>query len=311
MTWLLWRQHRRQAAVAIGLLGALGILLWITGVTMAHDYQHAISACGQSGADCQGVRLFRGDGFIIDLVNLTVAVPILIGAFWGATAIGREYDTGTNVLVWTQSVTRRRWVRDKISVLLASSVIAGAALSGMVTWWSQTLNTYHDQRFDPLQFDIQGLMPIAYTLFAAALGLVAGVVWRRVLPAIATVVAGFVAVRLPIEQYARPHYASPITRIESAFKPSGLPSGAWEQHSDLVHNGTVVSGPIRVPQGCVDAVTRTSMDRCMQQHGYFLSRTYQPADRYWTFQWIEAGIFVAISALLVALAVVLVRRRDA
>ena len=60
------------------------------------------------------INLFSGDGAIIDLVNLTVAVPLLIGVFWGATSVGREYDTGTNVLAWTQSVTRRHWLRGKM-----------------------------------------------------------------------------------------------------------------------------------------------------------------------------------------------------
>jgi len=39
--------------------------------------------------------------------------------------------------------------------------------------------------------------------------------------------------------------------------------------------------------------------------------TFQPADRFWTFQAIEMGIFVMLGALAIAAAVVLLRRRPA
>jgi hypothetical protein len=39
--------------------------------------------------------------------------------------------------------------------------------------------------------------------------------------------------------------------------------------------------------------------------------TFQPADRFWTFQGIEAAIFVALALLAIGAAVVLLRRRPA
>lgn len=308
MTWLLWHQQRMQAASTAVVLGALALLLAITGVVMSHDYHSALATCSQPGIDCQATSLFSGDGAIIDLVNLTVAAPLLLGVFWGATSVGREYDTGTNVLAWTQSVTRRQWLRGKLVALFASSVVAGTALSVMVSWWSRTWNAYQGNHFDPLQFDIQGFMPIAYSVFAAALGLLAGAAWRRTLPAIATTVAGFVALRLIIEVYVRPYYLTPIT---STIK--GMPAGSWGLHTDLLHNGKVITGPISVPTACTPRHihTRDQMNTCLEQFGFRFSSTYQPANRYWTFQWIETGIFVGIAALLVAAAVVLVLRRDA
>jgi NADH:ubiquinone oxidoreductase subunit 6 (subunit J) len=310
MTWLIWRQHRMQSAAASVMLAAFAILLAITGVTMANDYHNALSSCSQRGVDCSGLTLFRGDGAIIDLVNLTVAVPLLIGVFWGATSIGREYDSGTNVLAWTQSVSRRRWLAAKIATLLVTSLLAGTALSVMVTWWSKTLNLYHGNRFDPLEFDIQGLSPVAYTLFAAALGLLAGVAWRRVLPAIATTVGGFVAVRLSIENWVRPHYETAVTVLDPTVG-KGTPNGAWSFNTDLIYKDQVVDGPVRVPTGCAGSGSRDAMTSCLQQHGFHFRSTFQPASRYWPFQWIEAGIFVGISAVLVAVAVYLVLRRDA
>jgi hypothetical protein len=39
--------------------------------------------------------------------------------------------------------------------------------------------------------------------------------------------------------------------------------------------------------------------------------TYQPADRFWTFQFIEAGIFVALTAAALGAAIWLLHRRPA
>lgn len=311
MTWLLWRQHRLQSALAAAALAAFAIVLAITGITMAGDYHTALTECASRGTDCSQLALFRGDGFIVDLVNITVAVPVLIGAFWGATAIAREYDESTNVLVWTQSVSRRRWVRNKVITVLVIGAVTGALLSLMVTWWSRTENIYHGDRFDPLQFDIQGIVPIGYSLFAVALGLAAGALWRRTLPAIATTIVGYLAARLPIEIWARPNYETPVTRIDTATRSGSAPPQAWQLNSDMLRHHVVVTGPIHVPRGCMAVQTRDEMTRCLVRSGYHLRSTYQPIDRYWTFQWIEFGIFAALAALLAVVAVAVVRHRDA
>jgi hypothetical protein len=304
MTWLIWRQHRSQLATAIALVAALAVPVAITG----RHLTDAITAC-QSGGSCG--NLFQDYNWINTIVDITVIVPLLIGVFWGATIAGREFETGTASLVWTQSVTRRRWIGSKLVTLFGFTAACSGAVSGLVTWWSKAHNAVVESRFAGLQFDIQGVAPIGYALFASALGLAAGVLWRRALPAMATTVGGFVAVRLGIELFARRHYMSPVVRFSGL---SGVrdpaPNGSLMQTTDLVHNGRVVSGPVKVPQGCSEG-TRQASDACMSAHGYGLRSVYQPANRYWTFQWIEFGIFVGMGALLVAVAVLLLRRRDA
>jgi hypothetical protein len=49
----------------------------------------------------------------------------------------------------------------------------------------------------------------------------------------------------------------------------------------------------------------------LAQHGYALLTTYQPDSRFWPFQWIEGGWLLALSLLLIAVTVWLVRRRAA
>ena len=49
----------------------------------------------------------------------------------------------------------------------------------------------------------------------------------------------------------------------------------------------------------------------MARLGYRSFTTYQPGYRFWTFQFIETGIFVTLAAALIAGAFFLLRRRDA
>ena len=49
----------------------------------------------------------------------------------------------------------------------------------------------------------------------------------------------------------------------------------------------------------------------LNQHGYTLWTSYQPGSRFWPFLWIEGGWLLALSVLLIAATVWLVRRRAA
>jgi hypothetical protein len=47
----------------------------------------------------------------------------------------------------------------------------------------------------------------------------------------------------------------------------------------------------------------------LAHHGYTRLTTYQPASRFWPFQWIEAGWLLGLSVLCIGVTVWLVRRR--
>jgi hypothetical protein len=56
-------------------------------------------------------RFLSHDAFMEHLLDILArSVPALVGVFWGAPLLAREYDTGTFRLAWTQSVSRRRWL---------------------------------------------------------------------------------------------------------------------------------------------------------------------------------------------------------
>lgn len=307
MTWVLWRQHRTQVAVLGAILAVFAVLMAITGNQMAHDYE-AIRHCG----DCRGFGLTRSYNLPRTVVNLSVGVPVLLGVFLGAAMMAREVEQATNVLAWTQSVTRRRWLATKLGTVLLITVAIAGGMAALVTWWSRTMNSLQDYRFEALQFDIQNLSPVAYSLFAVALGFAAAAILRRMLPAVGVTVGGFFAVRLFIELSVRPHYAAARDATFALFAPTVRPRGAWMVGTKLLDgNGDVVRGPLRMPAACRAAVDRLSADQCVSKLGYKVVSSFHPADRYWPFQWIEAGIFVALAALLVAVGAMVVLRRDA
>ena len=133
-------------------------------------------------------------------------VPALIGLFWGAPLVARELETGTYRLAWTQ-VTRTRWMATKLGLLGLTSMAVAGVLSLMVTWWSSPLDRVRMTPF--MSFDQRDLVPIGYAAFAFVLGATVGVLIRRTLPAMATALGGFVAARLVVAHFGRPHLVVP------------------------------------------------------------------------------------------------------
>ena len=163
------------------------------------------------------------------IVQFSLAVPAILGMFLGAPAVAREAETGTAHFAWTQAVTRRRWLAVKAGWLLLAALAWGGAVGALVTWWSGPQNAVAASQFNPGSFDIQGIMPAAYSLFAMALGIAAGTLIRRVLPALGVTLGVFFAVRLIIMDWVRQHYMTPVTGIynvalDNAPRPKGA---AW------------------------------------------------------------------------------------
>ena len=303
MNFLVWRLHRNQAYFAVAALAVLAVVLLVTGTVMGDDYRSALASCGatQSCGDL-GSQLFRGDGAIIDLVDLTLVVPLLFGLFWGAPLLSKEFEDGTHNLAWTQGVTRRHWLRVNIGWSLVAAALWGAALAALVSYWRFPENALNS-RFQA--FDVQGIVPVAYALFAVALGIAVGSVLRRVLPSLAVTLALFVGLRALIGVYLRPHLMAPITKLFPPVGPTSSPAGAWVLSTSFVDGrGQDLGSGIpfaEIPADCSAVILkgRGVNGRCLTSHGFHQLVTYQPDSRFWAFQGMEAGIFVVLALALV------------
>jgi len=326
MTWLVWRQHRVQLYLGAALLAAFAVLIVITGIQVGNQYHAAQAACA-AGHGCRQLGgLFLGSHAVGFLIISTLGAPVLVGLFVGAPLVAAEAEAGTTQFAWMQSVTRKRWLTVKIGWMLLAAAIWGGVISALVTWWEGPNNAVQLDAFDPGRFDIMGIVPVAYSLFAVALGIAAGTLLRRVLPAIAVTLAGFIAVRAVVALWLRQHYMSPVTvfyNVTSGFTP---PGSYWQlAQGGLGPNGQQLAQPnntpyidgvpaIYLPASCrqVSRGAFTPPPSCTQALSHFRAYlTYQPADRYWTFQGIETGIFLFLAAVLIAVAAVTLLRRDA
>jgi hypothetical protein len=326
MTWLVWRQHRVQVYLGAALLAAFAVLIVITGLQVENQYHAAQAACA-AGHGCRHLGgLFLGSHAVGFLIIATLGAPVLVGLFVGAPMVAAEAEAGTTQFAWMQSVTRKRWLTVKIGWMLLAAVIWGGVISALVTWWEGPNSAVQLDAFDPGRFDIMGVVPVAYSLFAVALGIAAGALLRRVLPAIAVTLAGFIAVRAAVALWLRPHYLSPVTvfyKVTSGFTP---PGSYWQiaqgvlgpngQQLAQPNNTNYVDGvPASYLPGFCTQVSRgafTPPPSCTQAVSHFRAfLTYQPAGRYWTFQGIETGIFLVLAAALIAVTAVTLLRRDA
>jgi hypothetical protein len=316
MSWLIWRQHRQQALFGTATLGLITLLLLLTGLHMHSVFHDAgLGRClGTRHPDCGDLQSAFESRFstLRQLVPFFMVLPALLGLFWGAPLIGREIEQGTHLFVWTQGVTRLRWLTAKLAALLALTLLLTVGYALLISWWLGPLDRSTGDRFQPGIFDQQGLVPVAYAVFALALGVAAGAVLKRTMPAMAATLVGFVGLRLIIAGIVRKHFVSPVT--EKYVPLPGIDTthlGAW-----VFSQKTIDSSGQTVPQFSVGSVcpatkssTQASLDHCVRAHGFLNTDVFQPASRFWLFQGIEAALFGGLAIALLALAVWWVRRR--
>jgi hypothetical protein len=329
MSFLVWRQYRAQAVIGLALLAAFTALLLVTGISMASQWHSALATCAAAGT-CGNLSntLFLGSHGVGFFVIMTLGVPVVLGVLCGAPLLAHEFETKTSEFAWTQGVTRRRWLAVKAGWLLLAAAALGGIVSALVTWWSGPDNALQGDAFGPGRFDIMGIVPVAYTLFAMALGITLGVLIRRTIPAIGLTLAVYLAVRLLIDQVVRPHYMTAVTHVYG-LTANWVPSGAvWQLGAGVVNpsgqllpmqDGTVIGPNVStstIPPVCSSGMAQAenhtgAVLSCMQKLGYRQFVTYQPANRYWEFQGIETVVFVALAAALLGLTYLAVTRRDA
>ncbi len=281
MTYLIWRLHRTHAIVAALVIVAVAALIVPTGIAIANSYHHAVMNCSVSHVGCGDIpgTVFGSNGVFTSLVqDLAMAFPLIIGIFWGAPLVAREFEASTEDFAWTQGVTRGRWILTNLGWAFLAAAAWGGALAALFTWWQGPSNAL-DSPVTFIYFDIQGVAPIAYAVFAMALGLAAGALFRRVVPAIMTTLVAFTAVRIVTALYFRPLFA--ISKNLSVL--SAEPPLSYSLGQDIV-GGTNTAG-------CQSL-------RCLATHGAYNQVSYLPANRFWPIQGIESGLFLVLAIAL-------------
>ena len=339
MIWLTWRQFRAQAVTAAAALAAFAILLAATSPRLASLY----AASGLSGchpARCADLasswltQLNIGHTYFM-LYAFTIAVillaPAVTGLFWGAPLIAGELESGTAALAWNQSVTRTRWLAAKLAVGGMAAIAVTEGLSLMQAWWAAPIGRavglgatgtfFAMSRFNALAFASHGITPLGYAAFGYALGVTAGALTRRAVPAMAVTLAIFAAAQIAMPLWIRPnllpaeHAVVSVTSLRTITLQGGggphssqfhlgtenLPGqpGAW-----ILSAGTVNAAGQATASAPAPCTTRQSEEsthafiECLASQGIRESVAYQPASRYWAFQWTETAIYLAVALAL-------------
>jgi hypothetical protein len=219
---------------------------------------------------------------------------------------------------------RWRWTLAKLVLLAVVLAAAAGACGALVSWYyqpylatgNQALGLYEIPPFVTL-FSLRGVAFPAWTLAAFTTGALAGMLIRGVVPAIVATLAVYAGLAIAAAGLLREHYLTPlVTSSPNAPGTAWIISQSWTRDGRFAFAG---NPPLNlINQFCSAPPTGQSKNtpfgtfaQCLAPYGYTQWTSYQPASRFWPFQWIEGGWLLALSALLIAATIWLVHRRAA
>ena len=334
MTWLAFRRHRTNLIIATGI--ALFVIGWMAFVVHGFDtapLKPYLQSTGTIGH--YTIRHYRDiyggyfsphyQALAINLVLL--ALPCLLGVLLGVPMVAAELDDHSNRIAWTQHISRTRWLSTKWWVIGLPLMILSAPVVLVTEWWSHHAVTsgigpvygpdyFGASRVQPESFSVTGIAPVAYTLFAFALGAAIGALLRRVSWAIVGTVLVFGVVSLTMTTAVRPNLAPKTFVANSYSSPSStqqtLSAGGapWKlgygfQFAPGSHHPTDVSAAT-IGHRCEKL--NAGYSSCLTDNQLQWGQFYQPASNYWTLQWKESAIYLIASASLLIFGMWLVRR---
>jgi hypothetical protein len=318
--WLSWRQQRTEALITAALVALLTALVVPAGIHLASFYDHdAVTRCihHKSAACAQTLADFGGRaGILRSVMPWFTLLPGLIGVALAAP-IMLDLESGTFRLAWTQSITRRRWIAIRFSIAVATSLVAGGLLAVLFTWYRVPLDKVYG-RFDGSSgFDVEGIVPLGYVLFALALALAVGVAWRRTAPSVVTAFLAYVASRLFVDDWLRQRFETPVSATWRVQAHGLNLDQAWVLQSGLSDRA---GHPFHGGFGALQSCARTAASKgfngldphCLARHGAgYNHAVYQPASRFWDFQGIETALFAGVALLLLGFAAWWLQKRTA
>jgi hypothetical protein len=305
------RQHRTTLLWTGIAAAVLAIVLAATGVPL-----HVLAARGGPGWYGASRASVDYGGMIQAFALILQLAALLVGMFLGAPLLPREIQEGTAKLAWTQAASRTGWLLAQVLPLAGLLALAALAVGAEFGWWLSPFPHFDIGRIGPLspwwplRFNLVPLLLAAWVVFAFTLGVFLGAAIRRTLPAMAATLACYGAVVFEVAASWRMHYLAPLHQVVAVqFQAAG-------SYSYSVYLGprqpAIMSEGLAWPNGrLLSNAQQQQPATWMRLHHIVMWITYQPGSRYHVFQAIELGWLLAASALLVAAAILVVRRRPA
>lgn len=180
-----WLPRLLLGIVRLHRTGLLSIaLIYLAFTAMALDVVHQV---GHPRTVIYANEVFNSRLYF--LAEYAVYLPILVAVFIGAPLLARSIETGTYRFAWTQSIGRRRLVATTLAVyvaeLTALSILLGFALSRL----SYVLSPQFGDVWQDRVFFASPWMLAVSSVIGLLVGVLLGLVIRRVLPALAATTA--------------------------------------------------------------------------------------------------------------------------
>jgi hypothetical protein len=284
MIWVTWRQHRGMLVGVTAVLAAVSVFLLVMGQKVHHDYAPLINCHHPYSTACEAAEHYFNNtdwtigNTILILMNLA---PALLGIFTGPALLARELETGTFRYAWTQGIGRLRWTIAKLVLLAAALTVLAWAFSQLFAWFFGPFLSFEGMNvLAATVFDTRGIDFAAWVLFAFAVGVFLGMLFRRVIPAMAATLGVYLGVQLLAWLVLREDYPVAInTTNPRQFFAASTSDAPW-----ILKTWTAGG---------------TNWYR------------YIPVSRFWPMQLIESGWLLVLAVALGAGTVWLVRRRAA
>jgi hypothetical protein len=321
MAWVAWRQHRTTLISVPAVLAAVAVFLVIFGLKAHHDYAALVRCSLNQGRETQACidawSNFNSDDWPVANICaiLMQLAPVLIGAFAGAPLLARELETGTFRFAWTQGVGRERQAIVKLALLGVTLAVLVGAFGELFSWFFQPfLWTEQMNRLTETVFDTSGIVFPAFTLVAFAIGAFLGMLFRRVIPALAATLGVFLALRLGAWALRGRYPVTVVTGnadLLTKYDNPSMPGFPWVLSAWYTGPGgkpataSAVSKLVDQHQNSAQA----SLTKTLAEYGYVQWSRYIPLSRYWPMQFIEAGWLLVLAVALMAGTVWLVRHR--
>ncbi|MEU5598601.1 hypothetical protein [Streptomyces sp. NPDC020298] len=271
------RLHRRALlAWTAFVAGLIGWLVWLNEVT-ADDVRRVEGSCARHGMCADALASLDYSKPTDWIASLICYSFLAVAAFAGGALIGRELESGTAQLAWTQGVTPTRWLTAKLALPALAITAGGAALVPAYRWgWAANRDLMGDDWTFAGVFVARGPLMVAYGLCALAFGALAALLLRRALAALGTAFAAMWPLHLVLERYRADLWPT-VTRTSP--KRPVLPADAW---------------PVNWGRNA---------------DGYFA--VYHPESHYWPLHLVETGIVLTLAAAATTAAYTVLRRRTA
>jgi hypothetical protein len=313
MAWVAWRMQRTTLAVLAGLSVLIAALLVLRGLQVRSAFA-ALAACGRPNSgpcNAAAARITDPERSVLVVLNL---LPVVVGMFVGAPMLAREFAAGTQRFAWAQGIGRGRWLTAMLAVSATFCVALACALGLLAWWWlapyrAPSLSPPGSPWPRPYLGEVTPVPLVGWTLLGLTMGAALSVLLRQTIRAVAAAGAAMVALTAVAVEWLRPAllHIGPMT-TSGVAPPGSYTWGPWlagPGGHPALSSATVSRMVASIPQSVVNA--NHVPQWWAARHIYFWL-AYQPASRFWLFQFAELGVLVAVSAVLTAVIVRAVRR---